>query len=109
MGAFQNTADVLHALWTDADGLRAAEAAAQASDASLEIARRQLALGDLSRLAVLSAEQADDQARLALLQARANRYADAAALFQALGGGWWNDDAPTRAEMRGAKPRSPAP
>lgn len=105
VGAFQNTADVLHALWTDADGLRAAEAAAQASDASLEIARRQLALGDLSRLAVLSAEQTDDQARLTLLQARANRYADAAALFQALGGGWWNETAPTPA----ARPRSPTP
>jgi NodT family efflux transporter outer membrane factor (OMF) lipoprotein len=99
VGAFQNTADVLHALWTDADGLRAAEAAAKASDASLDIARRQLELGDLSRLAVLSAEQADDQARLALLQARANRYADAAALFQALGGGWWNEAPATSAAM----------
>jgi len=93
VGAFQNTADVLHALWTDADALRADEAAAEAADASLDIARRQLGLGDLSRLAVLSAEQTDAQARLALLQARANRYADAAALFQALGGGWWNDAA----------------
>ena len=93
VGAFQNTADVLHALWTDADALRANEAAAEAADASLDIARRQLGLGDLSRLAVLSAEQTDAQARLALLQARANRYADAAALFQALGGGWWNDAA----------------
>jgi outer membrane protein TolC len=25
-----------------------------------------------------------------LVQAQANRYADTAALFQALGGGWWN-------------------
>ena len=110
VGAFQNTADVLHALWTDADGLHAAEVAAEASDTSLQIARRQQALGDLSRLAVLSAEQADDQARLALLQARANRYADAAALFQALGGGWWNDAAPpTGAKSRAASPGSPAP
>jgi NodT family efflux transporter outer membrane factor (OMF) lipoprotein len=90
VSAFQNTADVLHALWTDADALHAAEAAQSASAQSLEISRRQLGLGDVSRLAVLSAEQADGQARLALLQARANRYADAAALFQALGGGWWN-------------------
>ena len=109
VGAFQNTADVLHALWTDADGLRAAEDAARASDASLEIARRQLGLGDVSRLAVLSAEQADDQARLALLQARANRYADAAALFQALGGGWWNDGPPsTTMPPPAGRPRSPA-
>jgi outer membrane protein TolC len=39
---------------------------------------------------MLNAEQTEDQARLALLQAQANRYADVAALFQALGGGWWN-------------------
>jgi len=97
VGAFQNTADVLHALWTDADALRAAQSAAEASDASLAIARRQLGLGDLSRLAVLSAEQADAQARMALLQAQANRYADTVALFQALGGGWWNAAGPAPA------------
>lgn len=90
VGAFQNTADVLHALRTDADALRAAETAEAASGSSLQIARRQLGLGDVSRLSVLAAEQTDAQARLALLQARASRYADAAALFQALGGGWWH-------------------
>jgi NodT family efflux transporter outer membrane factor (OMF) lipoprotein len=90
VGAFQNTADALHALWTDADGLRDADTAEIAARKSLEIARRQLDLGDLSRLAVIAAEQAEDQAKLALLQARANQYSDVAALFQALGGGWWN-------------------
>jgi NodT family efflux transporter outer membrane factor (OMF) lipoprotein len=96
VGAFQNTADVLHALATDADGLAAAEAAQAASQHSLEIARRQLALGDVSRLAVLAAEQTETQAQLARLQAQASRYADVAALFQALGGGWWNDAAAQR-------------
>jgi NodT family efflux transporter outer membrane factor (OMF) lipoprotein len=96
--AFQNTADVLHALWTDADALQAAETLQSASSLSLEIARRQQGLGDVSRLAVISAEQTDDQARLGLLQARANRYADAAALFQALGGGWWNTGKPAPAK-----------
>ena len=90
VGAFQNTADVLHALWTDADAQTASEMAAAAAKASLEIARRQYALGDLSRVALLSAEQTDAQARLALVQAKASRYTDVAALFQALGGGWWN-------------------
>ena len=93
VGAFQNTADVLHALWTDADAQSAAEAFAAAAHKSLEIARRQFALGDISRLVLLGAQQADAQARLGLLQARANRYADVAALFQALGGGWWNEGA----------------
>lgn len=100
IGAFQNTADVLHALWTDASALQLAEAAQKASSKSLRIAQRQLGLGDLSRLAVLSAEQADAQVRLTTLQARATRYTDVAALFQALGGGWWNSE--TR--MAAAKP-----
>jgi outer membrane protein TolC len=39
---------------------------------------------------LLSAEQAYQQARINLVQAQANRYADTAALFQALGGGWWH-------------------
>jgi NodT family efflux transporter outer membrane factor (OMF) lipoprotein len=90
VAAFQNTADVLHALATDADAERSAEASETASMRSLDIARRQFGLGDLSRLAVLSAEQTEAQARLALLQARANRYDDVVALFQALGGGWWS-------------------
>jgi NodT family efflux transporter outer membrane factor (OMF) lipoprotein len=90
VGAFQNTTDVLHALSSDADAFTAAETSEAASRRSLDIARRQLALGDISRLAVLNAEQAEAQARLARLQAQANRYADVAALFQALGGGWWN-------------------
>jgi NodT family efflux transporter outer membrane factor (OMF) lipoprotein len=92
VGAFQNTADVLHALWLDADAFTAAQASQDASARSLDIARKQLGLGDVSQLTVLSAEQADAQARLALVQARANRYADVAALFQALGGGWWDRD-----------------
>jgi NodT family efflux transporter outer membrane factor (OMF) lipoprotein len=90
VGAFQNTADVLTALRTDADAERAAEEAEKAAAKSLDIAKRQLNLGDISPLALLAAEQSYTQSRLALLQTQANRYADVVALFQALGGGWWN-------------------
>jgi len=41
---------------------------------------------------VSTAEQADLQAQINLVQAQANRFADTAALFQALGGGWWHRD-----------------
>jgi outer membrane protein TolC len=53
------------------------------------LARRQWQDGYAGYLALLSAEQADQQSRINLVQARANRFADTAALFQALGGGWW--------------------
>jgi NodT family efflux transporter outer membrane factor (OMF) lipoprotein len=88
--ACQNVADTLRALQADADALRSSADAQRAAHTTLDLARRQLGLGTISHLAVLSAEQADAQAELALVQAQANRYADTAGLFQALGGGWWN-------------------
>jgi NodT family efflux transporter outer membrane factor (OMF) lipoprotein len=84
--AFQNVADALHALESDADALAAAEHAMSAARKSLDVARQQLALGAVSYLALVSAEQAYQQALIQTIQARANRYADTAALFQALGG-----------------------
>ena len=95
--AFQNVADVLHAVQSDAEAVKAAVAAEQAAAQSLAIARRQLELGDISYLALLNAEQTYQQASVNLVQALSNRYADTAALFQALGGGWWNrPDVPAR-------------
>ena len=90
MTAFQNVADTLHALQQDADALQAAAAARNAASVTLELARKQYQSGYASYLALLSAEQAYQQAVINLVQAQANRYADTAALFQALGGGWWN-------------------
>jgi outer membrane protein TolC len=88
--AFQNVADSLRALQADANAVRVATAAQQAADATLKITRAQLALGQIAYLSLLNAEQAALQARLTLVQATAARLADTAALFQALGGGWWN-------------------
>ncbi len=84
--AFQNVADALHALETDADAIGAAARAAAAAEKSLGVVRRQLELGAVSYLALVNAEQTYQQALIALAQARANRYMDTAALFQALGG-----------------------
>jgi NodT family efflux transporter outer membrane factor (OMF) lipoprotein len=88
--AFQNVADSIRALEADADGVRAAAASEQAAARSLQITRTQLQLGQVAYLSLLNAENTYQQARLALVQAQANRLADTAALFQALGGGWWN-------------------
>ncbi len=88
--AFQNVSDTLHALQGDADAL-AAEALAQNTAAeSLKLVQAQFKSGSASYLQVLTSEQAYQSATVALIKARAQRYADTAALFQALGGGWWN-------------------
>jgi NodT family efflux transporter outer membrane factor (OMF) lipoprotein len=88
--AFQNVADTLHALEQDADGLKAAVAARDAAKVTLDLTTRQMQVGYVSYLALLNAEQSYQQAVINLVQAQANRYADTAALFQSLGGGWWN-------------------
>ncbi len=88
--AFQNVADTLNALQQDADGLKAAAAAEVAAAVTLDLAKKQFQAGYVNYLGLLSAEQAYQQAVINLAQAEGNRYADTAALFQALGGGWWN-------------------
>jgi NodT family efflux transporter outer membrane factor (OMF) lipoprotein len=88
--AFQNVADTLNALQQDADALKAAAAAKDAARITLDLTKKQLEAGYANYLALLSAEQAYQQALINLVQAQSNRYADTAALFQALGGGWWN-------------------
>lgn len=88
--AFQNVADTLHALQSDAEALKAAVAAERAAKRSLDLTRQQLELGYVNHLALLAAEQAYQQALISTTQAQGNRLADTAALFQALGGGWWN-------------------
>jgi NodT family efflux transporter outer membrane factor (OMF) lipoprotein len=88
--AFQNIADTLNALEQDADGLKAAVRARDASRTALDLAQTQYKAGYAAYLPVLSAEQTYQQALINLVQAQANRYADTAALFQALGGGWWH-------------------
>ncbi len=91
--AFQNVADVLRALGDDAAALQALTEAEKAARESFDVAREQFRQGAVSYLTLRDAERQYPQARLAVVPARAARFADTAALFQALGGGWWNRDA----------------
>ena len=88
--AFQNVADTLNALQQDADALKTAAAAKEAAKITLDLTKKQYHTGYVNYLGLLNAEQSYQQALINLVQAQANRYADTAALFQALGGGWWN-------------------
>lgn len=88
--AFQNVANALVAVERDAETLQAALAAQKTATASLAVARSQYEAGATGYLNVLTAEQADYSTRLNLISARAARFTDTVALFQALGGGWWN-------------------
>lgn len=92
--ALQNVADTLHAIQSDGDALAAAANAERAARRARDIARRQHQLGYIGYLALLSAEETYQQSQLALVQAQSNRFGDSAALFQALGGGWWHRTEP---------------
>jgi NodT family efflux transporter outer membrane factor (OMF) lipoprotein len=86
--AFQDVADVLHALDDDSRTLSAQAEAEVAARAALDITDKQFSLGAVSYLALLNAQRQYQESRVALVQAQAARFADTAALFQALGGGW---------------------
>jgi NodT family efflux transporter outer membrane factor (OMF) lipoprotein len=87
--AFQNVADVLYALEFDAVALKAQADAEAAARESVDMTNKQLQFGSANYLALFNAQRQYEQAKIGLVQAQAARYADTAALFQALGGGWW--------------------
>jgi NodT family efflux transporter outer membrane factor (OMF) lipoprotein len=90
LNAFLGVANALQALDSDAQTLRAQAEAEALAVQSLDLVAQQVQAGAASALALLDAERSVQQTRIALAQARGARYADTAALFQALGGGWWN-------------------
>ena len=90
LSAFQNVADTLQAIDADSRALAAATRAETAAETSLNITRKQLGAGQVAGINVLLAEELYQQALLSRVQAQGARYADTVALFQSLGGGWWN-------------------
>jgi outer membrane protein TolC len=90
--SFQDVADTLRALELDAVTLKTQADAEAVARESLELTQRQFKLGAVNFLTLLNAQRQYQQARVNLVQAEALRYTDTAALFQALGGGWWNRD-----------------
>jgi NodT family efflux transporter outer membrane factor (OMF) lipoprotein len=90
LNAFLDVANTLRAVDTDADAVTATADAERLANEALSLVTRQYQLGAVSYLASLDAQRTYLSTRVALVQARAARFTDTAALFQALGGGWWN-------------------
>src|ERR1700692_721267 len=90
IAAYQNVADTLHASLSDADALAADIEAEVSAKVTYDLTLRQMQVGYVTYLTLLSAETAYEQTLLTRVQAQATRYGDTVALFQALGGGWWN-------------------
>ncbi|MDE1981035.1 MAG: efflux transporter outer membrane subunit [Betaproteobacteria bacterium] len=90
LAAFQNVADTLHAIQSDANAYRAATRSREAAQKALTITRKQYELGQVSYPVLLVADQSYQQSAITSIQVETNRLGDAAALYQALGGGWWH-------------------
>ena len=90
--ALRNVADVLRALDNDAQTLAAQAAADASAQESLQLVRKQYALGAVSYLQLLIAQQQVQQTAIALIAARAQRLANTVALYQSMGGGWSHDE-----------------
>jgi NodT family efflux transporter outer membrane factor (OMF) lipoprotein len=88
--AFQNVADSLRAIETDARAFKAFTQAEAAARKTLTLTTQQYHLGGVSYINLLTAQQQYQQTRINRIKAEGFRFADTAALFQALGGGWWN-------------------
>jgi NodT family efflux transporter outer membrane factor (OMF) lipoprotein len=88
--AYKNVADVLHALELDAAQLQVETAAEKAATETLNLTQTQYNLGAVSYLNLIIASRQYQLARIGRIRAQASRYSDTAALFYALGGGWWN-------------------
>jgi outer membrane protein TolC len=94
VGAVQNVTDSLRAIENDADTLKAAQAYERAAKISFDLAQQQMQTGNANILILLTSQQTYLQSVIQVVQARAARLSDTAALFQALGGGWWNRTEP---------------
>ena len=90
--AFENVADVLRALDADAAALKAQTDAEAVAAESLALTQKQFEAGAVNYILLLNAQRQYQQIKVGLVQAQAARFADTAALFQALGGGWWKGD-----------------
>ena len=88
--AFQNVADTLHAIQSDAEAFKLASKSEQVAKHVLDITRKQYEVGHISYQVLLTADQSYQQSIITLTQTQTNRLGDAAALYQSLGGGWWH-------------------
>src|SRR5262249_10315896 len=90
LAAFQNVADVLRALQADERAVAAAVAAEKSAEQNVGLVRKQVEQGQVNIALLIAAQNAFLLTSLARVDAQASRLADTVALFQALGGGWWN-------------------
>lgn len=107
--AFQNVTDTLNAIDQDSKAYTTAKAAQNAAKLNVSIARQQWGLGDMNTYMLLQNEQRYLETSLLFIQSETNRLLDSVALFQSLGGGWWENKTKICNTQTQCKKRCPDP
>lgn len=94
VNAFQEVANALKSLEVAANTLASAASAEKNAGINLNLVTQQYKLGTTNYLVVLNSQTQYQQAKINLIQAQADRYTSTAALYAAIGGGWWNRTGP---------------
>jgi len=87
----QNVADSLSAVQFDALTLQESAAAEKAAKETMNLMQRKFKAGAVNNVDLILAEILYEQTYIQRILAQTARYVDTAALFQALGGGWWQE------------------
>jgi len=90
LAAFAQVADVLKALEYGARSVKEQAVALDSAEQVLHLTRENYQAGIASYLDFLNADSQYQQARIGYIQAQVLRFQNTAALFNALGGGWWD-------------------
>ena len=86
---FAQVANALRAVQNDAQTLQYEQQAYVSARRAYKLARWEYKAGSVDYTTLLIAQVQYQQSRLAVVSARSKRYVDTAALFVAMGGGWW--------------------
>ena len=99
LNAFENVSDALNAVHFDSQSLQLISQSEQIAKKSLTLSQNQNQLGAINIMTLLDAQRTYAQARLNLISAQANRFADTVALIQAMGGAAWDPQKITNATV----------
>jgi NodT family efflux transporter outer membrane factor (OMF) lipoprotein len=107
--AFSNVADSIKAIDLDAQTLKLQSEAEQIAKQNLTISQEQYKLGGINFMSLLDAQKNYALARINLVNAQSNRFADTVALFQSMGGDEWNPNENISMSEKVARPQDAKP
>ncbi|MGN6277565.1 MAG: efflux transporter outer membrane subunit [Sphingomonas sp.] len=98
LDAFRQTADLLDAIKSDARSVANRQESVGVAQHSLQLSRRSFQVGNSGLLQILDSQRLYEQARMGLVDMRAQQFLNVARLYVATAGGWTGPATETAAE-----------